>query len=293
MSFCEIIIGPPGSGKSTYVLEKSKRFNHRNLCLINLDPDNINKDFYNFNITGSLKNHQTKNDVGPNGSTKELLNNFVSNFNGFYYDNLMDKFDYFILDLPGQVEFFINNDSLNNMIHFLSSKNVNVVVINMIDLVFFNTSLLSSYLFTYTSVYLLEVPYVCVISKCDKYFDYGMKYSLEDLVSTNVLEKVLESDKENVDARIYNEENNFEESFKEEKIINKDTEFENDRKPSPSKKFEKIATEFLLNYFNQSFMILNYEDEKTVNILQLAIDRCSGYCYKDEFEEKETYYKNI
>ncbi|EQB61313.1 atp binding protein [Vairimorpha apis BRL 01] len=187
MYFCEIVIGPPGSGKSTYVLEKSKKLEHRNLWTINLDPDNINKDFYNFNIDKSIKNYQIQNDMGPNSSTKELLNNFAHNINDFYHEYMVEKSEYFIFDLPGQIEFFINNDSLSKMINFFNSKNISVVIINMIDLVFFNTSLLSSYLFTYISVLLLEVPYVCVISKCDKYIDYCMDYELEDLINTNVL----------------------------------------------------------------------------------------------------------
>ena len=59
------------------------------------------------------------------------------------------------------------------------------------------------------------------------------------------------------------------------------------------KKYKKAVANFLNDYFVYNFQILNYDDVNTENSLTLCIDKCSGYCFSDEFEEKETYFKNI
>ncbi|WUR02540.1 GPN-Loop GTPase 2 [Vairimorpha necatrix] len=252
MVYCEIVIGPPGSGKSTYVQQKALDIKHRSPFLINLDPGNIHTGLYDYNISTTTKEYQIKNQKGPNGSTKDILHDFVMDIEDFYYTHLESNEDYLIFDLPGQVEFFIAGGSLSTLVNFLTKKDINVVIVNLIDLVFFNTALISSYLFTYISIYRMEVPFLCVISKCDKYLDYDMNYSLEDISNLTVLD-----------------------------VLN------------PEKKFEKIATEFLKDYFVYNFQILNYNDKNSKLILQLNIDKCSGYCFTDEFDTNESYLKDI
>lgn len=252
MIYCEIVIGPPGSGKSTYVQKKAEDIKHRNPYLINLDPGNIYTGLYDYNVSCTVKDYQIKNKMGPNGATKNILKDFVNNIEDFYYNFLENRENYLIIDLPGQVEFFITGDSLTRLIHFLTKKDINVVIVNLIDLVFFNTSLLPSYLFTYISIFRMEVPFICVISKCDKYNMYDMEYSLEDIASLKVLDLL-----------------------------------------KTNEKYEKMVSSFLSDYFVYNFHVLNYKDKNTTKLLQLNIDKSSGYFFSEEFEERENYFKDL
>ncbi|KAF9765008.1 GPN-loop GTPase 2 [Nosema granulosis] len=260
MKYCEIVIGPPGSGKSTYVDKKIDYIKHRNPYVINLDPGNIYSDHYDYSITEkyTVGEYQKEHGKGPNASTKDILNDFVGDLNQFYYDRLEDNECYLLIDLPGQVEFLVNGNSLQSLIRLFSSKGYSVVVICLVDLVFFNHSPLSSYLFTYICVSLLEVPSICVISKCDNYHKIDFKYDLEKI---SKLEILLDTENESFDG------------------------FKN----LQSKAFMKSIIEFLSNNPLFNYEILDYENKDTVRILQLIIDRCSGYVYDEEFQEEEEY----
>lgn len=258
MKYCEIIIGPPGSGKSTYVDKKIDSIKNRNPYVINLDPGNINTEHYDYSITEkcTVTEYQKEYLKGPNASTKEILTDFVSNINQFYYDRLADNECYLLIDLPGQVEFLINGNSLQSLISTFSTKGYSVVIVCLVDLVFFNHSPLSSYLFTYICVSLLEVPYICVISKCDNFHKIDFKYDLEKVCKLEIL---FDSDNEAFDG------------FK-------------------VKDFRKSIIGFLSDNPLFNYEILDYENENTMRLLQLTIDRCSGYIYDEEFTEDEEYH---
>lgn len=243
MKYCEIIIGPPGSGKSTYVDKKIDLLKDRNPYLINLDPGNINTRHYDYSITEkyTVNQYQKEFNKGPNASTKDILSEFVSDLNSFYYEKLDDNVCYLIIDMPGQVEFLINGDSMSNLISLFTRKGYSVSVICLIDLVFFNHSPLSSYLFTLICVSLLEVPYVCVISKCDNFDKIGFNYDLEKITKLD----------------IFNEKVND--------------------------KFTQSIIQFLVENPLFRYEILDYDNENTLKYLQYIIDQSSGYIYDEDY----------
>ncbi|KCZ76989.1 hypothetical protein H311_02004 [Anncaliia algerae PRA109] len=168
MIFGEIVIGPPGSGKTSYILKK-RQILKRKCMTINLDPGNENNSFdYDIRQFYKTEDYITKNEYGPNNAVKEILKDFAQNLDE-HLSFLEDEEFYYIFDFPGQVEFFLVGDSLKKIFDFLIHKSFSIAVVNLFDLVHFTNvfSKASVYLIATLCVLLLEAPQVCVISKCD------------------------------------------------------------------------------------------------------------------------------
>lgn len=122
MPFGEVVIGPPGSGKSTYAFGKHQLFTalKRPICIINLDPAN-DSILYPCSISiGSLITLQEVMDVhglGPNGGMLYCMEYLEENL-----DWLEEKLEtiakdaYVMFDLPGQVELWTNHGSLKRIV---------------------------------------------------------------------------------------------------------------------------------------------------------------------------------
>lgn len=184
----EIIIGPPGSGKSTYVQYKKEVLKDRNPYTINLDPGNNKSDFdYDIKKYNTTQNYMQENSVGPNYSIKCILREFLNDYEYFLNVIKSNEDRYFIFDFPGQSEFFICDDTLRILTRKLQKEGFHFVVVNLIDLVFFIEahSIVSSYLFSTISMILLELPHVLVISKCDNVNKYE-GIDLRDIIDSKM-----------------------------------------------------------------------------------------------------------
>ena len=120
MPFAQLVIGPPGSGKSTYCEGMSQFMNaiERPVAVVNLDPANDHTNYeaaLDVRELVSLDEVMETEDLGPNGAVlyalEEVENNFEWLENGL--KSLGDK--YVIFDCPGQVELFTHHESLRNM----------------------------------------------------------------------------------------------------------------------------------------------------------------------------------
>lgn len=184
----EIIIGPPGSGKSTYVQYKKEILKERDVFTINLDPGNNKKDFdYDIKQFNTTRNYMEQNSVGPNYSAKCILREFLNSYD--YFLEVIRKNDdkYFIFDFPGQLEFFMCDDTLRFLTRKLQKEGFNLVVVHLIDVVFFIEPhcILSSYMFCTISMILLELPHVSVVSKCDNIKKYE-KIKIRDILEVRM-----------------------------------------------------------------------------------------------------------
>ncbi|CAD25490.1 similarity to HYPOTHETICAL PROTEIN YLB2_CAEEL [Encephalitozoon cuniculi GB-M1] len=246
MKYAEVIIGPPSSGKSTYVMSKKAVLSHRNPYTVNLDPGNCNDGQFDYSIcsiSSSLK-YQEKHGVGPNMSAKCVLEEFAAGIDEFFRENIENTDHYVLFDFPGQVEFFMSSDIPNGILRYLRSNGYSVVVVNLTDLVFFSNdhSLLSSYLVSTLCLCLLESAQVNVISKCDNWKKLEMKHSLEEIASLECLEDVQKKGK-----------------LHEEMVL-------------------FIQSQGLLSY-----EVLDYDNTDSVLNLQITIDRASGLFFEDDY----------
>ena len=118
--FAQLVIGPPGSGKSTYCLAMKEFLEQvgRKVSVINLDPAN-NELLYSCDVNISdlitLENVMDKLNFGPNGGLVYCMEFLEKNIEWLHskIDNSQDR--YFLLDCPGQVELFTHHQSVKNI----------------------------------------------------------------------------------------------------------------------------------------------------------------------------------
>lgn len=159
--FGQVVVGPPGSGKSTYckfICDNLKQLG-RNAKIINLDPANEFLPYtaaINLMDLVSVENVMKQTNLGPNGAMIECIEVLNKNY-GWLYDNLVTliqdekkKYDeekkriessgnsedpeeqlkdlykdrpYLIIDCPGQSEIYTHHKSMRQIIQKLSGKN--------------------------------------------------------------------------------------------------------------------------------------------------------------------------
>jgi GTPase SAR1 family protein len=122
MPFGEIVIGSPGSGKSTYAYGKHQLFTalKRPISIVNLDPANDALPYPCSIDIGTLITLQDVMDeyqLGPNGSMLYCMEYLDTNFD-WLEDRLKELGPdaYVVFDLPGQVELSTNHHSLKSIV---------------------------------------------------------------------------------------------------------------------------------------------------------------------------------
>ncbi|XP_075250364.1 GPN-loop GTPase 2-like [Convolutriloba macropyga] len=195
MFFGQLVIGPPGAGKSTYcaavsdVLRKLKR----DVVLVNLDfaneepPYEPNIDVGNLiTVEDSMKHLH----LGPNGSMLYCVQFLKTNIEWLFTEmEKCPKHSYFIFDLPGQVELYTHDDSVQFIVEKLTEKfDLRLVCLNLIDSHYCSepAKFISACMTCLSSMLRLALPHINVLSKIDLIEvngrpDLGLNYYLETL----------------------------------------------------------------------------------------------------------------
>ena len=132
MPFGEIVVGSPGSGKSTYCYGKHQLFSalNRPISIVNLDPANDNIPYpcaVDIASLITLQDAMKVHGLGPNGGMLYCMEYLEAN-----YDWLEDRLKelggdaYVLFDLPGQVELSTNHHSLKRIIDKLGKSGFRV-----------------------------------------------------------------------------------------------------------------------------------------------------------------------
>lgn len=126
MPFGEIVIGSPGSGKSTYAYGKHQLFTalNRPISIVNLDPANENIPYpcaLDISSLITLDDIMREHALGPNGAMLYSMEYLEANFDWLEEGlNALGKDAYVVFDLPGQVELSTNHDSLKRIVSRLT-----------------------------------------------------------------------------------------------------------------------------------------------------------------------------
>ncbi|SPJ10248.1 XPA binding protein 1, putative [Plasmodium sp. DRC-Itaito] len=200
MWYGQLVIGPPGSGKSTYVAGVThilKQIN-RKTVIINLDPF-IENDIYeaDINISDLIDIEKVFSDMGlgPNGTLIYCMEYLLINIDWLEEKLNIYKDCYLIIDTPGQVELYTHNDALKNIILRLNKLNCRLTSVHIVDSTLCSDGYkyISSLLLSLCSQIHLELPHVNVFSKIDllKYFKHDLKFPLSYYVEAQNLNQLI------------------------------------------------------------------------------------------------------
>lgn len=137
MPFAQLVIGPPGAGKSTYCngMHQFLGAIGRKCSIVNLDPANDKTSYpcaLDVRDLVTLEEIMDQDKLGPNGATLYALEELEENFEwleeglkelgGMFVSLTQQKDgadegleDYVLFDCPGQVELFTHHPSLRNI----------------------------------------------------------------------------------------------------------------------------------------------------------------------------------
>ena len=198
MPFGEIVVGSPGSGKSTYCYGKQQLLTalNRPISVVNLDPANDNIPYTCAIDIASLITLQNVMDtygLGPNGGMLYCMEYLEENFD--WLDEKLKELGkdaYVVFDLPGQVELSTNHESLKNIIKKLSKggfrvwlASVTLFATHPLHIQLAAVNFCDAHYVTDASKYIavlmsslrvmlhLELPHINVLSKMDLLTQYG------------------------------------------------------------------------------------------------------------------------
>lgn len=198
MPFGEIVIGAPGSGKSTYAFGKHQLFTalKRPISVVNLDPANENIPYpcaLDISTLITLDDVMEEHGLGPNGAMLYCMEYLETNFD-WLEEGLQElgKDAYVLFDLPGQVELSTNHDSLKRIIAKLTKigfrvqfklcliesslmSKVQLAAVHLCDAHYVTdaSKYVSVLLLSLRTMLHLELPHINVLSKVDLITQYG------------------------------------------------------------------------------------------------------------------------
>lgn len=183
--FGQVVIGPPGSGKSTYCHGMYQFLSAigRKCAIINFDPANERQPYphCSFDIRDyiTVEEVMDKNNLGPNGGLMFALESLDENGFGIIISKiktLAEQQNYLIFDCPGQVELFTHHNSLFRIFHrMVRDLDARLCVVSLVDSIYLTSpsQYISILLLSLRSMLQLDLPHVNVISKIDMLKSYG------------------------------------------------------------------------------------------------------------------------
>ena len=128
MATAQLVLGPPGSGKSTYCAGMRDFLSSigRAVSVVNLDPANESLPYKeDINITDLVRLEEVMErlKLGPNGGLVYCMEYLETNVDWLVKDMAVkDTSHYYIIDCPGQVELYTHHSSLRNITNRLKEE---------------------------------------------------------------------------------------------------------------------------------------------------------------------------
>lgn len=188
MPFGEVVVGSPGSGKSTYAHGKHQLFSalQRPISVVNLDPANDALPYpcaVDIAELITLQDAMDAHGLGPNGAMLFCLEHLEANFDWLEQRLLALGPDaYVVFDLPGQVELSTNHESLRNIVRRLTKLGFRLCAVHLCDAHYVTNAAnyVSVLLLSLRAMMQLELPHINVLSKVDLVSRYGeLEFNLD------------------------------------------------------------------------------------------------------------------
>uniref|UniRef100_A0A023F8K0 GPN-loop GTPase 3 n=1 Tax=Triatoma infestans TaxID=30076 RepID=A0A023F8K0_TRIIF len=176
MRYAQLVIGPAGSGKSTYCAAVVQHYASckKVIEVVNLDPA---AEYFSYEPLADIRELIHVDDAmededlkfGPNGALVYCMEYFLENPE-WLKDNLgEDDGDYILFDCPGQIELYTHMTTVKQFISLLKNMNFHICAVFLIDSQFMvdGTKFLSGTMAALSVMVNLEVPHVNILSKMD------------------------------------------------------------------------------------------------------------------------------
>ena len=171
----QLVIGPAGSGKSTYCDLMSTHCDmlKRRVHVINLDPA---AESFKYPVAAdiralvSLEDVMTEMKLGPNGGLIYCMEYLLDNID-WLEDVLEDigQDEYVVFDCPGQIELYSHVPTMARIVAELQRLGFKIAAVYLLDSQFVAdvAKFISGALCCLSAMTALELPHVNVLSKCD------------------------------------------------------------------------------------------------------------------------------
>ncbi|NXE15427.1 GPN2 GTPase, partial [Lophotis ruficrista] len=259
LAFGQVVIGPPGSGKTTYCHGMQEFLGRigRKVTVVNLDPAN---DSVPYQCAVDVAELITLPDVmenlklGPNGGLIYCMEYLEANFDWLQEKLAALRGHYYLFDCPGQVELYTHHDALKNVFAQLAKWNFRLAAVHLVDSHYCtDPGKFISVLCTSLSTMLhVELPHVNVLSKMDLIEQYGkLAFNLDYYTEVLDLSYLVDH-------------------------LASDPFFRNYRRLN-----EKLV-EVIEDYSLVSFVPLNVQDKESMRQVMRAVDKANGYSFGDQ-----------
>ncbi|GJP57187.1 hypothetical protein CLOM_g16218 [Closterium sp. NIES-68] len=258
MPFGQIVIGPPGSGKTTYCngMQQFMQLLGRKVAVINMDPANDRLPYecaVNIEELIRLEDVMSQHGLGPNGGLVYCMDYIDKNFDWLLKKlKSLEKDHYFLFDFPGQVELFTLHSSAQNIIKRLTDQmHYRLAAVHLVDAHLCSEphKYVSALLLSLQAMLHFELPHINVLSKIDLVEAYGpLAFNLDfytDVQDLSYLQQHLEDDPRN-------------------------------------KRYSKLTSavcEVVDDFGLVTFETLNIQDKESVSNLIRTIDKANGYVF--------------
>lgn len=257
----QLVLGPPGAGKTTYCSEMSKLLGSvgRKVVLINLDPAN---DCVSYTPTIDIRNLIVLEDVmdqynlGPNGGLVYCMEYLEKNIDWLLDQIKGENSTNFIFDLPGQVELYSHHDSIHKIFSKLAkSVQIQLCVVHLIDSHHCSDAgkFIAALIISLNAMLKIALPHINLLTKVDllkKHVD-KLEFNIDfytEVLDLNYLLDSLDSDK-------------FTKKYK---------------------KLNSALVSIIEDYSLVSFQLVDmFKKQSLINVKNL-VDKASGYVFKSD-----------
>lgn len=254
----QLVIGPPGAGKTTYCSKMSELLKKlgRQVIVINLDPANDlmkykpDIDIRKLIVLEEVMQHHN---LGPNGALLYCMEYLEKNIDWLLGQINGENNINFIFDLPGQVELYCHHQSLTNIFSHLKNFNMHLCVIHLVDSHHCSDAgkFISALMLSLSAMLKIGLPHVNLLTKVDllknhiEKLQFGIDFYTE-VLDLNYLLDSLDSD-------------NFSNKYK---------------------KLNSALVSIIESYSLVTFQLVDMFKEKSLINVKNLVDKTNGYVFK-------------
>jgi GTPase SAR1 family protein len=201
MFYGQLVIGPGGSGKSTYCNGVGQMMQSigRPVCVVNLDCNNLAPPYTPLIDIRDLVDHEAAMhhlNLGPNGAILYSIEYLLENFD-WLVDAIREKAQgmYILFDCPGQVEVYSDGAMAALAGRLVKECGAALVAVHLVDSHFVTdvSKFISVALTSLSCMLQLELPHLNVLSKADLLSRYDVPCDLDDLLNLDDAGALLEA----------------------------------------------------------------------------------------------------